>query len=135
VDKKDVSGLRKEWEESGVYLADGYRLLTNATRSPCLACHAVGDVPPKEAKGPNLKLAFERLRPGWTERWIANPLRIMQPTIMPQNFPRDKKEYNDIFDGSSLEQVQAVRDVLMNFPKVANRPENRYSRSGSGGGG
>jgi cbb3-type cytochrome oxidase cytochrome c subunit len=134
VDNKDVSGLRKEWEESGVYLADGYRLLTNSA-SPCLGCHAVGDVRPKETKGPNLELAFERLRPGWTERWLANPPRLMQPTIMPQNFPRNEKNYTEIFDGSSLDQATAVRDVLMNFPKVANRPENRYSRSGSGGGG
>jgi cytochrome c2 len=134
VDKKDVSELRKEWEDSGVYLADGFRLLTNGA-SPCLGCHAVGDIRPKETKGPNLELAFERLRPGWTERWLANPPRMMQPTIMPQNFPRNEKNYTETFDGSSLEQLTAVRDVLMNFPKVANRPENRYSRSGSGGGG
>ena len=59
----------------------------------------------------------------------------MQPTIMPQNFPRNEKNYTEIFDGSPLDQLTAVRDVLLNFPKVANRPENRYYRSGSGGGG
>jgi mono/diheme cytochrome c family protein len=133
VDRKDVSRLRREWEDQGVYLADAYRLLTN-TASPCLACHQVGDVPAKEAKGPNLRLAHDRLRPGWTERWVANPLRLMQPTIMPQNFQRDKPgQYNDLFEGTPLDQVQAVRDVLLNFPTVTTRPENRYY-SGSGGG-
>jgi cytochrome c1 len=132
VDRKDVSRLRQDWEEKGVYLADAYRLLTN-TGSPCLGCHQVGDVPAKEAKGPNLRLSAERLRPGWTERWMANPLRLMHPTLMPQNFPRDKQQYNEFFEGSSLEQVQALRDVLLNFPTVTTRPENRYY-SGSGGG-
>ena len=63
------------------------------------------------------------------------PPRLMQPTIMPQNFQRDQKLYTTTFEGSSLDQLRAVRDVLMNFPKIANRPENRYYRSGSGGGG
>jgi cytochrome c2 len=133
LEKKDVTELRRQWEDTGVYLADGYRLLVNSN-SPCLGCHAVGSVPSKEAKGPNLDLSYDRLRPGWTEHWLANPARLMQPTIMPANFPRDKRQYNEVFDGTSVEQVQAVRDVLMNFPKVANRPENHFYRPGSGGG-
>jgi cbb3-type cytochrome oxidase cytochrome c subunit len=133
VDAKDVSALRKDWEEQGVYLADAYRLVT-WSGSPCLTCHQVGDVAAKEAKGPNLRLAAERLRPDWTERWLGKPDRLMQPTIMPANFPRDTRQYNEVFDGTSLEQVRAVRDVLLNFPKVADRPENRYYHSGPAGG-
>jgi cytochrome c2 len=133
VAKKDVSALQKDWEEQGAYLADAYRLVAN--NQLCLTCHQVGDVPAQEAKGPNLRLAAERLRPDWTERWIGNPLRMMQPTIMPANFPRDKAQYNEFFEGSSPQQVEAIRDVLLNFPKVMDRPENRYYHPGPGGGG
>jgi mono/diheme cytochrome c family protein len=134
VDAKDVAELEKKWAKQGVYLADAYRLLANSG-SPCLECHQAGDVAAKGAKGPNLRLSAERLRPGWTERWLGNPIRLMQPTIMPQNFPRDKeKQYNEVFEGTPLDRVEAVRDVLLNFPQVADRPENHYYRSGPAGG-
>ncbi|HEV3260184.1 MAG TPA: hypothetical protein VG013_25230, partial [Gemmataceae bacterium] len=135
VAKKDVSDLRREWEETGVYAGDAYRLLTATDPSTklCIACHQVGIVPSPDPQGPNLALASARLRPEWTKRWICYPDRMMYPTVMPQNFPNGKEQYKAIFDGSSLEQATALRDVLMNLPKVADRPENRYQRPPTGG--
>jgi mono/diheme cytochrome c family protein len=133
LEKKDISPLRKEWEETGVYASDGYRLLLRNNAGVCLTCHNVGSFTTGDAKGPPLELSAARLRPEWTMRWLANPDRLMYPTIMPQNFPNGQAKDTDIFSGSPLEQGTAVRDVLLDFPKVADRPENRYYRPAPGG--
>jgi cytochrome c2 len=132
-EKKDVAELQKDWEEAGVYASDAYRLLVNR-KSPCMECHVVGDVTTKDPKGPPLQLSFDRLRPDWLVRWLANPRRLLYPTIMPQNFERDVHQFPEVFPGQSADQVEALRDVLSNFPMVVNRPENRYYRKGPGGG-
>jgi len=67
-------------------------------------------------------------------RWLANPRRLFSyDTPMPPNFPHGKKDYQDLFEGTSLEQIQAVRDLLLNFPKEAALPANRYYRQTTGG--
>jgi cytochrome c peroxidase len=123
------------WEAREVYPVDGYRLLTN--RETCLKCHQVGNLEASQAesqRGPPLHLVQDRLRADWVLRWVANPQRFLTYTsIMPQYFPAPKAgeapPYQDLFVGSPFEQATAVRDVLMNFRKVADMPANR---SGSG---
>ena len=76
----------------------------------------------------------ERLRPRWTKQWIANParLRTFNP-FMPQGFPNDKPPAHGPFEGTPLQQVVGVRDVLMNLPQAANLPVNRYRLAPKGG--
>jgi mono/diheme cytochrome c family protein len=120
--KKDFSEFRKQWEEKEIYALDAYRLLAHPT-SPCLGCHQVGNVPAQEAKGPPLEISFDRLRPGWTQEWLANPRRLFPyDPIMPQNFPRGSNNLPELFDGDALQKVTAIRDVLMNWPKIADMP-------------
>lgn len=124
LDKKDYSRLRKEWEGTGAYASDAYKLLTD--RNLCLQCHNVGDVVSQSPQGPNLALTAERLRPEWVKQWIANPDRLFgYKPAMPQNFPNDKLDYQDRFVGSTYEQVTAVRDILMDLPHIAEMPGNR----------
>jgi hypothetical protein len=136
--KDEFTALRSGVAGERPYMVDGYRLLVNA-KSPCLECHRVGRVPatgnPPQEQGPPLEISFERLRPEWTERWLANPKRLFtnEPN-MPGNFPRDKEYFRDVFDGASREQIAALRDVLMNYPKVADLPANRgYPKPTPGG--
>jgi mono/diheme cytochrome c family protein len=113
--------------EKTPFAADAFRLLTNKN-SPCLQCHQAGraKVQGKEALGPPLELSYERLRPEWTRYWLANPKRLITyDANMPQNFPRNQDNYRDIFDAPSAEQIKALRDLLMNFPKAADLPANR----------
>src|SRR5205807_5273788 len=92
VDKKNYTALNQEWAEKDAYAADAYRLLANYN-TPCLSCHQVGNLPPKQAQGRSLNLTWDRLRPEWTLRWIANPDRMLSyPTPMPANFLADKKD-------------------------------------------
>lgn len=125
--------LRRQWESEDAYGADAYRLLVNA--NICLKCHQVGNWG-QDPIGPRLDPASERLRPEWTQRWIASPQRLLVFPIgfhpMPQNFAADKTDYQDVFAGSSRQQATAVSDALMSMPKVANMPENRYYRPTQG---
>lgn len=130
--KEFIEAQRKRWEEQEAYAVDAYRLTANY--AICLNCHQVGNVPPKQAQGPDLNITAERLRPEWTLRWIASPDRLITyPTPMPQNFPADKMpwpEFVTAADGRAgmLEQMRAVRDILMILPKVADLPANRHYR-------
>jgi mono/diheme cytochrome c family protein len=115
------------WETEGAYGSDAFRLLINYN-NPCMGCHNVGSLTaknPRNAQGPPLDLAWQRLRPEWTARWIANPDRLISyKTPMPANFVKGEKPYPE-FDGTQMEQILAVRDILMFYPKVAAMPANQ----------
>jgi mono/diheme cytochrome c family protein/cbb3-type cytochrome oxidase cytochrome c subunit len=106
------------------YAIAGYKLLLN--KDSCLKCHSVGALKAEGAKGPNLILSADRLRPEWTLEWLANPTRMISyETLMPQNFARDGIEWQDSFAGSPIDQARAARDVLMDLPRIAELPEIR----------
>jgi mono/diheme cytochrome c family protein len=122
--RREFKSLRLEWEQRDAYLTDAYRLVANPNL--CLGCHQVGSLDPKERQGPPLDLSYQRLRPEWTRRWLANPSRYMTyPTPMPQNFPHGSTQYQEFFAGSSMEQLTAARDFLMNYPRAIEMPANR----------
>src|SRR5262249_46006582 len=109
----------KTWEEKEAYVADAFRLVANA--DVCLKCHQVGSVPAIENQGPSLAISWERLRPNWTQQWIANPQRFLHyGTVMPANFLANKQEFQDRFVGSPAEQVQAARDYLKLYPMISD---------------
>jgi hypothetical protein len=69
------------------------RQLFTSQAAPCLRCHATGDpAHDATATAPNFLLAPERLRPGWTERWIVNPQLIDPGTAMPSGLFRREGE-------------------------------------------
>jgi hypothetical protein len=87
-----------------------------------------GSVVGNEIEGPPLFTAYERLRPGWLQRWIAVPSRHV-PFIspMPLYFPADDdSQYNDLLTGTSMNRVSASRDVLLNYPRALSLPASRY---------
>lgn len=130
IQKGDYSAYRARYLETEIYATDAYRLLSDRAQSLCLQCHRVGSAVPEKEQGPPLETVFERMRPDWVERWIATPNRLITYTsVMPQNFPRDKDLLQHLFEGKSLEQVKALRDVLMNYPKVSEMPGPRYGVS------
>ncbi len=131
---KNYSRLQKEWEAEGAYASDAYKMLTDT--NVCLKCHNVGDVKIGSPQGPDLALTARRLRPEWVEQWIANPDRLFAyKPAMPQNFANDSLKWQDKFIGTPLEQVIAVRDILMDLPRVAEEPGNRSRAPIAAGGG
>ena len=60
------------------------RNLFASVSAPCLKCHMTGD--PKHdshATAPNFTVAKERLKPGWTKRWMLDPALMSPGTAMP----------------------------------------------------
>ncbi|MBX9788331.1 MAG: hypothetical protein K2Y37_05405 [Pirellulales bacterium] len=97
-------------------LADAMKIVTNGNY--CVKCHHLGDFVPDGsvyAMAPNLDRVYRRLRPDFVRDWVANPPRIIPTTVMPINIPPDKPIAQDIFEGTSEEQLQGVVDLLMNY--------------------
>ncbi len=136
IKKKDYSALRQEWEHKEAYASDAFRLLTY--REACMKCHAVGNLGLATAVAPPLDKVSDRLRPEWVQRWVAAPARMFPyDTTMPANISRlETTAYGDkdIFVGSRMEQIMAIRDVMANYPKISQLPVNRFYRPAPGGG-
>lgn len=97
-------------------LDDALKIVTD--NSFCVKCHLVGDFNPKGSdrpKGPQLANVNRRLRPDYVLDWVANPKRILPYTGMPVNIPFDKPVNQSLYKGDSVEQLNAVIDLLMNF--------------------
>jgi mono/diheme cytochrome c family protein len=133
-----VDNQKRAWREREAYVTDGFRLLANTQL--CLGCHQVGNLQPiqKQQEGPPLDLSAARLRSAWTKRWLTYPQRFLTySSIMPTNFPENAPgQYQQWFAGAPLEQITAVRDVLMIYPRAAAMPVNRFwedEQRGTGG--
>jgi mono/diheme cytochrome c family protein len=84
----------------------------------CASCHVRGDVTPEGEPSdwaPDLLRARKRLKPDWIVRWLLNPQLIQPGTKMPRFFREDA--FQDIFPGNRRQQVEAIKDLLMNFPQ------------------
>ena len=71
------------------------RQLFTHQAAPCLRCHATGDPKADQtATAPSFALTRERLKPGWTRRWIVHPEIIQPGTSMPSGlFEFDGKRW------------------------------------------
>jgi mono/diheme cytochrome c family protein len=135
LDRKDVAATKQRLAAADIYWTDAYRLIATTGKSICLDCHRVGTVMPKDNIGPVLDLSPGRVRPDWLERWLANPNRLLTyPSKMPQNFENGKQVFQDLFDDTSREQIDAIRDAVMNLSRVADLPVNRFYRMATTGG-
>ncbi len=100
-------------------LDDAMRLVTDQ-KTYCAKCHLIGDFSPggeiKTILAPNLDRVARRLRPEYVRRWLANPKVVLPYTGMPVNFPPTGDPLGqDLFKGSSIEQLEAVSDLLLNY--------------------
>ncbi|MFM9060008.1 MAG: hypothetical protein ACKOSQ_12960, partial [Planctomycetaceae bacterium] len=104
------------------HLDGALRIVTN--NNYCVKCHLVGDyVPPGSVKAlaPQLQQVHERLQPGYVHDWIANPKRFLPYTGMPVNIPFNAPVSQDLYRGTSEQQVDALTDLLMHFDQFAKR--------------
>ena len=133
VKKSSIEEQRKTWEAEEAYLTDAFRITSN--KQLCMQCHQLGAAPvTNQIQGPPLYLSHQRLRPGWLERWIAAPQRFLTyGSSMPNNFPVEYdakgnvvKKYQELIAGTPLEQVSAIRDMLMAYPRASALPVNHY---------
>ena len=94
----------------------------------CVKCHAVADFKPVgdvTTLGPNLAGVSSRLRPEFVRNWVANPKRILPYTGMPVNIPYNPGAAHlggvnqKLYEGTSLQQLRGLVDLLMNFDDYA----------------
>lgn len=98
------------------------RLLIDRT-TYCAKCHLIGDFAPggetRTILAPNLERVGRRIRPDYIRRWLANPKSVLPYTAMPVNFPPSGQPIGqDLYPGSSLEQLEAVSDLLIHYDEV-----------------
>ncbi len=73
---------------------DMARALFSSQAAPCLKCHATGDpAHDRIATAPNFLQAKDRLKPGWTERWLLDPQSISPGTSMPSGLFKKEGEH------------------------------------------
>jgi len=89
-------------------------------RTFCAKCHLIGDFSPggetRTTLAPNLDRVGRRLRPEHLRRWLANPRAMLPYTAMPVNFPLTGPPHGqDIFPGASIEQLDAVLALLLDY--------------------
>lgn len=97
-------------------LQDALKIVTNGDY--CIKCHYVGDFAPEgvaQGHAPNLDRVYQRIRPEYLVNWIAKPQSKLPYTGMPVNFPPDKPASQELFKGSSQEQIEAIVDLLLNY--------------------
>jgi hypothetical protein len=94
----------------------------------CVKCHVVGDfVPPGSptALAPDLGRVYDRLKVTFVRDWVANPKRYLPYTGMPVNIPFKAEPplfggvSQELFPGTSLDQLSGVVNLLMNFDRFA----------------
>jgi hypothetical protein len=115
--------------EPGRRFADAMQIITSPNY--CVKCHIVGDFEPTgsdRAKGPDLSQMYRRMRPDYLRKWIAKPTSILPYTAMPVNiiYESDKPHLGttvpqNLYHGNSLEQVDGLVDLLMNYDKYTRQ--------------
>ncbi|MGH9658304.1 MAG: c-type cytochrome, partial [Bryobacteraceae bacterium] len=114
------------------------RSLFSSEGAPCLKCHATGDASrDARATAPNFLLAKERLKPGWTRRWMIDPALIAPGTAMPSGlFQREGERWT--FAGPTPPGFQGYKkdhaDLLVRYMFQFTSDELGRLRSSAGAG-
>ena len=100
-------------------LDDAMRILVDRN-TYCAKCHLIGDYGPggetRTVLAPRLDQVGRRIRPEYVRRWLANPKSALPYTGMPVNFPPTGPLLGqELYTGSSIEQLEAVVDLLLNY--------------------
>ena len=118
----DDSSLAEAEKSHPGHLDGALKIVTN--NNYCVKCHLVGDYTPPgsvKALAPQLQRVHERLRPDYVHGWIGNPKRFLPYTGMPVNIPFDKPVSQDLYQGTSEQQLDALTDLLMHFDAFAKQ--------------
>lgn len=124
------------------------RALFESRQAPCLKCHLTGNAGHDlSASAPNFLQSSERLKPGWTFRWLLDPQKVIPGTAMPSElFKKDGERwvFNGDIPNSGLNDYKGdhadllVRYILQLTPQeqarlAANAPGATAGRTETGG--
>jgi cytochrome c551/c552 len=105
---------------------DDARRLVMDRKTFCAKCHLIGDYRPAGADdtglAPDLAQVGQRIRPEYLRRWLGDPKSVLPYTPMPVNFPPSGKPLGqDLYRGSSVEQLDAVMDFLLHYERESGQ--------------
>ncbi len=114
------------------------RQLFTSEGAPCLKCHMTGD-PAHDARAtaPNFTVAKDRLKPGWTKRWILAPAMMSPGTAMPSNLfvkPGDHWVFSGPLPASFNGYTKDQADLLVRYMFQFTPEELSRLRSSVGSG-
>ncbi len=111
------------------------RQLFTSQQAPCLKCHLTGNPEhDKNASAPNFLQAGERLKPGWTFRWLLDPQKVIPGTAMPSElFKRDGERW--VFNGELPDSFNEYKgdhaDLLVRYMLQLTPAEQARLAAGS----
>ncbi len=78
----------------------------------CTSCHAKG-FSNQEATAPDLHQVKRRLRPSWIKKWLSNPQKILEGTVMPSFWENGESLDQEVFGGDPEKQMNALVKYLL----------------------
>ena len=96
---------------SEMAIEDGLRLV-GSEGLRCITCHDVGDAKTFGISVANLTRAYDRLRPGWLDRFLRDPGAIKVRTRMPRFWSDEEVILEDIAGGTTQGQIDAIWSYL-----------------------
>ena len=92
-------------------LDDGIALLGEKAMS-CVTCHNVHVHPALGVSTIDLATVYDRLRPGWVERFLRDPASIRPGTRMPAFWPEGAENFQNLGGGTVDGQIDAIWNAL-----------------------
>ena len=78
----------------------------------CVTCHDIHVHPAPGISTIDLATAYDRLRPGWVERFLRDPAAIRPGTRMPAYWPEGEANFPDLGGGTTGGQIGALWSFL-----------------------
>ena len=90
---------------------DGFELIGTGGMG-CVTCHDIHVHPAPGISTIDLATAYDRLRPGWVERFLRDPAAIRPGTRMPAYWPEGEANFPHLGGGTTEGQIGAIRGFL-----------------------
>jgi len=78
----------------------------------CVTCHDIHVHPAPGISTIDLATAYDRLRPGWVERFLRNPAATRPGTRMPAYWPEGEANFPELGSGTTRGQIEALWEFL-----------------------
>ncbi len=112
---------QSEREHEKLVRAAGRELLGDQGLN-CIACHNFNGKASQANQGIDLVTSYERLQPGWFDRYLRKPGAFRPRTVMPSAWPDDVAALTTILDGNTDQQIDAIWYYLSLGTSAADPP-------------
>jgi mono/diheme cytochrome c family protein len=115
------SRSESEREHEKLLRAAGRELLGDKGLN-CVACHQFNGKSADGNQGIDLTTSFQRLQPGWFNRYLRNPGAFRPRTVMPTAWPDGEATLKTILSGDTDAQIEAIWYYLSLGTSAADPP-------------